>query len=836
MKIYRAQNFAGKTSRVVMPLFLLALAFVFFSPFFLKGEIFLGGDILYRFYPWKYYAPADFRPHNTLISDPVNNYYAENYGKQLKAGRMELWTPYIFGGMPAAAGFTMGIPGRYYPVKMLLYYLFETPVALTLLLYIHVFLMGYFMFLYLSEIGAGWQGALFGGTAYMFNGCAMVWLEYEMWVTVSAFLPLLLLFLEKFVRTGRWKFVFSSGLVFGLIILMGNHQLNIYICLLLAFYLMFGIFRHYRESGSLRGAADIFSGFAVAGALGLLIGAVELFPFAELVSQSSRAVRDMGFRQLFEETARMPFRYFITLLFPDFFGSPLLPGNCIPHADTQRYMNYNELSLYMGIPVIFAVALCLAGRKNSFQRFYIFLSVLAVAIICGTFVYYPFYKLVPGMGKMNPTRIIFLLVFSGSVLSAYGIRAVEDLSGRRKHMVAAVFFMLFIFMIFIGITGGKSGVTAWFNQEQFKPLKLEWLGDYYAMMRLRAPASPVIYRPLVFGALSLGLFLILVYSGNKKSSRAAFGLILLLLSYELISFGRGYNTLVNPDRIYPKTPSIEFLLKQPGLFRVAQDSQKGLSPDTLAPFEIEEAGGYGSIYPKRVNLLMSYIGAGEEVFGGKALDRWVTISNFSSPLLDLLNVGYVLTSPYYNMNDPRYKLVFREDLSVYENTTVMPRTFAVGRYVVRNSAEEVLRYMGSPAFDMRGEVVLEETPKEELAGSVNRTLPQKPARQSVTVERYSPDEMQIRAFMPESGWLVLTDTYYPGWEARVNGRESRIYRADCNFRAVELPPGNNSVVFMYRPFSIRIGLALTVTAALLAAFGLLISLLRERTAARGRQT
>src|SRR5205814_7944695 len=74
----------------------------------------------------------------------------------------------------------------------------------------------------------------------------------------------------------------------------------------------------------------------------------------------------------------------------------------------------------------------------------------------------------------------------------------------------------------------------------------------------------------------------------------------------------------------------------------------------------------------------------------------------------------------------------------------------------------------------------------------------------------------------QPGYLVLADTYYPGWVARVDGVEQPILRADYLFRAVAVRPGQQVVEFRYEPTSFRIGaatsgLTLLVLVALVAA-------------------
>ena len=53
--------------------------------------------------------------------------------------------------------------------------------------------------------------------------------------------------------------------------------------------------------------------------------------------------------------------------------------------------------------------------------------------------------------------------------------------------------------------------------------------------------------------------------------------------------------------------------------------------------------------------------------------------------------------------------------------------------------------------------------------------------------------------------LVLTDLFYPGWQALVDGRPAQMYRADYAFRGVPVPGGTHVVEFRYRPVSFIAG-------------------------------
>jgi uncharacterized membrane protein YfhO len=153
-------------------------------------------------------------------------------------------------------------------------------------------------------------------------------------------------------------------------------------------------------------------------------------------------------------------------------------------------------------------------------------------------------------------------------------------------------------------------------------------------------------------------------------------------------------------------------------------------------------------------------------------------------------------------SDGHYRLVHSGDVKIYENLDVHPRAFVVHESRYFDQEEQVLEAMQDDSFDPGQEVLLlgEEARLESSSGHFG---------DEVTLTSYEPERVIVEAHLGEPGYLVLTDAYYPGWRAILDGQPAEILRADYYFRAVPLPEGDHRVEFVYDPLSFRLGVALS---------------------------
>ena len=181
-----------------------------------------------------------------------------------------------------------------------------------------------------------------------------------------------------------------------------------------------------------------------------------------------------------------------------------------------------------------------------------------------------------------------------------------------------------------------------------------------------------------------------------------------------------------------------------------------------------------------------------------------------------------------------FRLVHSGDVKIYQNLDVLPRAFVVHRARVVEDDEAAVAAMRDESFRPNEEAILAEAPPGweawgTLTSSVEPVSPQATLNfDQVTMISYEPERVIIEADLASEGYLILTDTWYPGWRAYVDGTESSIIRANLLFRAIELLAGQHRVEFSYEPGSLRIGAAISSAALLAIVVGLWWWLVQRR--------
>ena len=155
--------------------------------------------------------------------------------------------------------------------------------------------------------------------------------------------------------------------------------------------------------------------------------------------------------------------------------------------------------------------------------------------------------------------------------------------------------------------------------------------------------------------------------------------------------------------------------------------------------------------------------------------------------------------------------LFEPEQALTLNAEWLPRARVVPRAEVEPDDERALARMRDPSFDAAGTVLLSERPADAAEDAAGEPAG---AGGPVRILVDEPDRVQVEVAGSGGGYLVLADTFFPGWRALVDGVERPIVRANLAFRAVPLRAGDAVVSFEYRPLSVRVGLAVSLASVL----------------------
>ncbi len=170
-------------------------------------------------------------------------------------------------------------------------------------------------------------------------------------------------------------------------------------------------------------------------------------------------------------------------------------------------------------------------------------------------------------------------------------------------------------------------------------------------------------------------------------------------------------------------------------------------------------------------------------------------------------------------------------MKVYENLDLLPRAYVVHSARALPDDETALAALADPDFDPAREVILAEMEGGELTSESGEARSEVEA---AVVQAYEPERVVVSATLAEPGYLVLSDTYYPGWKAWLDDEPVPILRANLIFRAVALPAGEHVVEFRFEPVSLRRGVIISLTALIILMAGLGLCCVHPLRCAAGR--
>ncbi|MFH1962295.1 MAG: YfhO family protein [bacterium] len=690
-----------------------------------------------------------------------------------------LWNPYTYCGIPFIAQIQ---PAVFYPLDII-FRILSLPIAMNLCTWFHVFLSGVFTYFLARELKISRFGALISGIIFSFNGYQFAHLigGHTPILRTLPWIPAILYCLERSISRQSLFYALVGGILLATQIFAGFPQITFYTLIAIVFYTMCRGFKNIGFSSIIIGT-------------GLLAGAIQILPVMEIMPYTTKCsgadfdyIRVSSFSPL----------NLLTFVIPEIFGNGM----------QVRYWGewyFGEVMGYMGILPLIAITIAACLHRSRITMLCLTLMLIFLLIAFGGYLPWAedYYCCIPGFNIFRcSARAIAIFDLFGAILAGYGIsRAIENPKGLRGILKWLIALSLICGIMTAWFCLSANGATFWHHviqavtsletvREVSQPLSIGFITNAYHLS--------------VYGAIKSFLWLMIstavlyLWSMQRLSTELFKSGVIIILVVDLYLFGHNYIHSTPDDDIRLSQKTIEFLKRDNSCYRICVLK---FLPNAGQRYGLCQADGFESSISSRYNELVN-------TCNGISPQSPLILAKFSRwhNLHNLLNIKYIIGPSNVKMVGlPHLKHIFSdEQISVYQNSTCLPRAFIAHGFEV-HKPKDVLKRLAGGSFDPSRCVILEEKP--------NLVSMDMPANTGISPEilKYSLNEVIIHTELKQPGILVLTDTWYPGWQAYIDDKKTKIYIADYIFRAIELTEGKHRIRFVYQPKSILYGMIITL--------------------------
>jgi hypothetical protein len=637
------------------------------------------------------------------------------------------------------------------------------------------------MFLFARALRMRTVGSLLAGTAYGFNLLLVAWIRFPH-TSVWVWIPWLLLLTEMLVRRPSRMTACGLAAVTALQYLGGHPESSFVAMLAVVAYATLRLVARARQ-GSPRSVLRPLG--LVAGSLvgGTALAAIAILPLLELVGKSIDASLPPG-----ATAPQLPFNNILALMTPYFQGGGTSPPS--PLGEIYRF-------IYIGaLPLLLAGA-ALVGRRSGQQRWIAAFGLICLLVTLGVQPFFSIVRLLPGFHQTDLRILPILTLLVIALLAGFGADLLTSAAVRRRR--------------------GELLLIGWLLVMAVPVVWIGWSKSWSWLIWAALAGGLVAWRLL--GGLSSGRF------GT---------LAIALTAGNLLAAGFNF-TPANPEPNLPVTGAISYLQSRvPNRF-VAASTREPFGGYVLPAaagmsYGLLDARSHDPPIETRYYKLWTTAIQGEFPAGQELRHPAVpALDPHALAALDLLSVRDVLVAPGAPVPRlPGLQLAYSgTDADVYRNLDALPRAFLVSSQRVIRTERDQLRAVERPGFPRRGVVVTD----RPLAGIPLAGSTASGATRSAQILSYAPEKVRILVHAKRESVLVLTDDYFPGWIASVNGHRAGIARVDYLMRGVRVGAGTSTVTFSYQPSSWRVGWIISL-AAFVVWLGLLLSAVRARRRAR----
>ena len=696
---------------------------------------------------WRLFTPNPLDTATIVRGDFTDIHYPYRLflARSLASGDSPFWNPYAVAGHSSLGDIQYQ---TFYPVSLAIEWLqgaeFQIQ-SLEALVVMHVAMASVFTYLFARRLVPGRTGPTVAALTFAFGGYLTSFpVQQVIILQVSVWLPLILLLIDMALVDRR---VFPKE---------GRAECFVLAAMAVAMAVLAG---HPQTLGYVAVGAIAYSlfclwdvGFSWRRLMGLVaipilavgLTAIQLLPSFQHLQLTARTDVSFGFA-----SSGFALTEALGIAFPtDLGGRPL----------------------YVGLlPLVLALIATLGDRQGRERAFWAVLAFVALLVSFGgnTFAQPALYATTPVLQFFrNHERAAFLVTFAVAILAAYG--ASDILQMNRS-----------------GIADVVRRTRAWLGRAAGACLLLALcllLVTHLAAEPNRHLFGHLADRAFFTLIVLIGIVGLLGVVGKPSSGRVLVPVLVIgLVIFDLFSTNWQNNLQpVHPAKVYSGSRVVDLLrADRSGPFRVASE---GLLPGD---------GSAGTLFQLYDVVGNSPLELDSFHVFDQAVPEWQR--------WQLLNVKYVVTKRQFDDGRLLHRLT-DGDINLYEiaATHRLPRAYMVNAAMVVRSREEALEE--TKTVDPLRQVILTESPGLELPPTAA-----KPSAAQVTISTYRNTEMQIRVTSPEDGVLVLSEVYYPGWAAEVDGNPVRILEADYLLRGIPLRAGEHRVRLVFQPSSLVVG-------------------------------
>jgi len=746
--------------------------------------------------------------------DLTNYFYPLRYSlyECYRTGESCLWDRHFAQGFPNLAAFQSG---AFYPPHFVFFFLsFFASVRALFVFHFLVAALGTYALLRRWDCSR--DLCLVGSILFALGGTIVSLTNLLNHFQTAVWLPWLILLWERVLVEPKWSRFVAYTFVAALQLLAGSPEI---FAMSMALALLDGF--RVRDAEPQVSCSRILV-VGVAGNLWMLcILAVQILPTIELIAESRR-----GDPLLSVEAFMWSLKPggVLNVFFPDR-GIETDIGAGIQPYFVQKIPLL--LSNYMGLVCLFGVALWIYYATRRERMFLTGLALASLAMALGEHAaVYPFlFRHLPFVSAVRFPEKYFFLTYA--LLWFAAMRGLKGLwLDDRKGGIQAPAWIL-----------GAVCLT-WLGLYAFLSVHPKAVADFIAANSSIIPLSEAhtdatvsvlanLQRQLI---LSVGFVALLILRRASKIRPALFSLLFVAATYVDLAW-------VHRDILFPASPEKFYATKTvipPENVRLSRfffyPSPHDLHPAFFTvmgrpTFDQAVALSFQNYLP---NVGIFYgIDYFQEIdaLGRRAYNEFLKVANelpFEAQvrLLRNFNVGYLVS--FRELPEKGIRLIghFPKYFSwLYRIEGTVPRLYLVNKVSVERDAAKTLRRLSEPDFEPLKEVILDREVAVRPAAALDARA---------TIERYENATVSVRVEADGDAILVLADSYYPGWKAFVDGRETEIFRANHFYRGVVLPKGEHRVEFHYQPQSFALGVVISAFALLFVAAVSLWELLRER--------